>query len=48
MAAGAAGFCSRSEPPERLLDTIADVAQGRMVFPFLDVRESAPRSDEQS
>ena len=39
MAAGAAGFCSRSEPPERLLDTIADVAQGRMVFPFLDVRD---------
>jgi len=39
MAAGAAGFCSRSEPPEHLLDTIADVAKGRMVFPFLDVRE---------
>ena len=39
MAAGAAGFCSRSEPPERLLDIIADVARGRMVFPFLDVRQ---------
>ena len=39
MAAGAAGFCSRSEPPERLLDIIAEVAGGRMVFPFLDVRQ---------
>jgi len=39
MAAGAAGFCSRSEPPERLLDIIAEVADGRMVFPFLDVRQ---------
>jgi len=39
MAAGAAGFCSRDEPPERLLDVVAEVAQGRMVFPFLDVRE---------
>ncbi len=39
MAAGAAGFCSRDEPPERLLDVVHEVAQGRMVFPFLDVRE---------
>ena len=39
MAAGAAGFCSRSEPPERLLDIISEVAGGRMVFPFLDVRQ---------
>ena len=38
MASGAAGFCSRSEPPERLLDIVAEVAGGRMVFPFLDVR----------
>ena len=38
MAAGAAGFCDRSEPPERLLDIVAQVAAGRMVFPFLDVR----------
>ncbi len=38
MAAGAAGFCARSEPPERLLDIVAEVAAGRMVFPFLDVR----------
>ena len=39
MAAGAAGFCSRSEAPTRLLDTVASVAKGQMVFPFLDVRE---------
>ena len=39
MAAGAAGFCSRSEPPGKLLDIVASVAAGQMVFPFLDVRE---------
>jgi len=39
MAAGAAGFCPRDDPPETLLDTVADVAAGRMVFPFLAVRE---------
>jgi two-component system nitrate/nitrite response regulator NarP len=39
MAAGAAGFCSRSEAPARLLDIVASVAAGQMVFPFLDVRE---------
>lgn len=38
MAAGAAGFCSRDDPPERLLETVSAVAQGNMVFPFLDVR----------
>jgi len=38
MAAGAAGFCARNDPPERLLEIVADVAAGRMVFPFLDVR----------
>ncbi len=38
MAAGAAGFCSRSEPAEKLLDIAADVGRGRMVFPYLDVR----------
>lgn len=38
MSAGAAGFCSRSEAPEQLLDTVRDVAGGKMVFPFLDVR----------
>lgn len=39
MAAGAAGFVSRSGPVEGLLDTCAAVAEGKMVFPFLDVRE---------
>lgn len=38
MAAGAAGFCSRNESPDQLLDVVADVARGRMVFPFVDVR----------
>lgn len=41
MAAGAAGFCSRTEPPERLLEIVAEVAKGQMVFPFLDVRALA-------
>lgn len=39
MSAGAAGFVARSGPVEGLLDTCADVAAGKMVFPFLDVRE---------
>lgn len=39
MAAGAAGFTPRSAPVETLLDTCAQVAAGRMVFPFVDVRE---------
>ncbi len=39
MSAGAAGFVSRSGPVETLLDTCAEVAAGKMVFPFLDVRE---------
>ncbi|MEM8949963.1 MAG: response regulator transcription factor [Pseudomonadota bacterium] len=38
MAAGAAGFCARTEKPERLLEIAAEVAKGQMVFPFLDVR----------
>ncbi len=38
MGYGAAGFCPKSEPPERLLDAIAAVAGGQMVFPFVDVR----------
>lgn len=39
LAAGAAGFCSRSGPVSQLLETVASVAAGQMVFPFLDVRE---------
>jgi len=38
MAHGAAAFVSKTDQPEHLLDTVAAVAQGRMVFPFLDVR----------
>ncbi len=38
MAAGAAGFTSRSDSAERLLETCLAVAKGQMVFPFLDVR----------
>ena len=39
MGAGAAGFVARNGPVESLLDTCIAVAAGRMVFPFLDVRE---------
>lgn len=39
MAAGAAGFCSRTKAPEYLLDVVADVAEGGMIFPFVDVRD---------
>jgi two-component system nitrate/nitrite response regulator NarP len=38
MAHGGAAFVSKSEQPAVLLDTIATVAEGRMVFPFIDVR----------
>lgn len=38
MALGAAGFCHKSDPPERLLDTVVAVARGRMAFPYIDVR----------
>lgn len=37
MALGAAGFCSKSDAPSQLIDTILAVAAGRMVFPFIDV-----------
>ena len=39
MTAGAAGFAPRSGEVDALLDTCADVAAGKMVFPFIDVRE---------
>ena len=38
MRHGGAGFVSKSEQPEVLLDTIEAVAAGRMVFPYIDVR----------
>jgi len=38
MAGGAAGFCARSNLPQQLIDVAYSVAQGQMVFPFIDVR----------
>ncbi|MDW3206778.1 MAG: response regulator transcription factor [Alphaproteobacteria bacterium] len=38
MALGGFGFCSKSEPPEFLLDTLIDVSHGRISFPYIDVR----------
>ena len=38
MRHGGAGFVSKSEQPEVLLDTIEAVASGRMIFPYIDVR----------
>jgi DNA-binding NarL/FixJ family response regulator len=38
MRHGGAGFVSKSEQPAVLLETIATVATGRMVFPYIDVR----------
>lgn len=38
MLAGAAGFVARTTPVETLLETCLDVAAGKMVFPFLDIR----------
>ncbi len=39
MQAGAAGFASRSDAVEGLLDVCADVAAGKMAFPFVDIRK---------
>ena len=39
MAAGAAAFVSRSAPINALVQTCIEVAAGKMVFPFLDIRE---------
>ena len=38
MTAGAAAFAARSSDAETLLETCVDVAAGKMVFPFIDVR----------
>ncbi len=37
MHLGGAGFCSKSDPLERLVEVVLAVADGRMVFPFMDV-----------
>jgi two-component system nitrate/nitrite response regulator NarP len=39
MAHGGAAFVSKNEDPAYLLDTTAQVAKGRMVFPYLDVSQ---------
>ena len=39
MTAGAAGFASRGDEVGDLLNCCAEVATGKMVFPFIDVRE---------
>lgn len=39
MAHGGAAYVSKNEQPEYLLDTVAQVARGRMVFPYLDVSQ---------
>ena len=38
MRLGGAGFCSKREPPSQLLDSVARVAKGQMIFPFVVVR----------
>ena len=38
MALGGAGFCPEDAPTDVLLETVAAVAQGRMMFPYIDVR----------
>ncbi len=38
MALGGAGFCSKTESPDRLVEIVVAVARGQMVFPFMDVR----------
>jgi two-component system nitrate/nitrite response regulator NarP len=44
MKLGGAGFCWKSEPPSQLLDAVAAVASGQMIFPYVDVRglDSSP------
>ncbi|MEL6241884.1 MAG: response regulator transcription factor [Pseudomonadota bacterium] len=39
MTAGAAAFAARSSDAETVLETCIDVAAGKMVFPFIDVRD---------
>lgn len=39
MMAGAAGYCAKDQTVEELMTTSVSVAQGKMVFPFMDIRE---------
>jgi len=43
MLKGGAGFCSKQDNPETLIETVIAVAEGRMVFPFIDM--SKPLAD---
>ena len=38
MSGGAAGFCPRTTLQKQLIDVAYAIAQGQMVFPFIDVR----------
>ena len=37
---GGAGFCSKSESLNSLVDTVVSVSDGRMVFPFMDIADA--------
>lgn len=39
MMCGAAAFVSRAAPTDMMIQTCLDVAAGKMVFPYLDIRE---------
>lgn len=39
MSAGAAGYYSHDQSTDKLLETALDVADGKMVFPYFDVRD---------
>lgn len=43
MRFGGAGFCPKTDQPSVLLETVLAVAEGRMVFPFMDM--SRPSND---
>jgi len=38
MAAGAAGYCDKDQSVDELISIAVSVAQGKMVFPFMDIR----------
>lgn len=40
MRFGGAGFCSKTDQPAQVLETVLAVAEGRMVFPFMDLSRS--------
>ncbi|MCR4378189.1 MAG: response regulator transcription factor [Rhodospirillales bacterium] len=40
MRFGGAGFCSKTDQPTQVLETVLAVAEGRMVFPFMDLTRS--------